>query len=87
MEEDRALRVPTTVTSRPTAEQAIIDAEPKTLSSDTSGLAGFGHVCQYADAMVYKLNEGHGYVDGAGSHSGRCPIDHCLQPAACCLRA
>jgi D-serine deaminase-like pyridoxal phosphate-dependent protein len=87
MEEDCALRVLTTVISRPTAEQAIIDAGSKTLSSDTSGLAGFGHVCQYADAMVYKLNGEHGYVDGAGSHSGRYPIDHRLQPAPYCLRA
>ena len=62
-ESDCALRVLTTVSSRPTADRAILDAGSKTLSSDTSGLSGFGHVCEYPAAALYKLNEEHGYLD------------------------
>lgn len=62
-ESDCALRVVTTVTSRPVSERAILDAGSKTFSSDTSGIAGFGHVCEFPAAKVYKFNEEHGYVD------------------------
>jgi D-serine deaminase-like pyridoxal phosphate-dependent protein len=62
-ESDCALRVVTTVTSRPVAERAILDAGSKTFSSDTSGISGFGHVCEFPAAKIYKFNEEHGYVD------------------------
>jgi D-serine deaminase-like pyridoxal phosphate-dependent protein len=62
-ERDCALKVVTTVTSRPVAERAILDAGSKTFSSDTSGIAGFGHVCEFPAAKMYKFNEEHGYVD------------------------
>ncbi len=65
--DDCALRVRTTVVSRPTAERAILDAGSKTFSSDTApGLDGFGHINEYPAARVYALNEEHGFVDLSG---------------------
>jgi len=65
--EDCALRVLTTVVSRPTADRAILDAGSKTLSSDTLGLQGFGHVAEYPGAVIERLSEEHGDVDCAAS--------------------
>lgn len=61
--DDCAMRVRTTVVSRPTATRAIIDAGSKTLSSDLMGLTGYGHVIEYPEAAIDQLNEEHGYVD------------------------
>jgi D-serine deaminase-like pyridoxal phosphate-dependent protein len=68
--EDCAMRVLVTVVSRPTTRRAIIDAGSKTLSSDTLGLDGYGHLVEYPDAKIYELNEEHGYVEvrGDGAH-------------------
>ncbi len=67
--DDCALRVLTTVVSRPTAARAILDAGSKTLSSDTLGLQGFGLVAEYPELVIQRLSEEHGHVDGAGSTS------------------
>jgi D-serine deaminase-like pyridoxal phosphate-dependent protein len=61
--DDCAMRVRVTVVSRPTATRAIIDAGSKTLSSDLLGLTGHGHLVEYPEAVIAKLNEEHGYVD------------------------
>jgi len=66
--DDCAMRVRTTVVSRPTAGRAIIDAGSKTLSSDLLGLEGHGHIVEYPGAVITRLNEEHGIVDLA-----RCP--------------
>jgi D-serine deaminase-like pyridoxal phosphate-dependent protein len=60
-----AMRVMTTVVSRPTADRCILDAGSKTLSSDglLGGGAGFGLILEYPDAVLYGLSEEHGHVD------------------------
>jgi len=58
-----ALRVFSTVVSRPTAERGILDAGSKSLSMDLHGLDGYGHICEYPDARIYSLSEEHGHVD------------------------
>ena len=67
--EDCALRVLTTVVSRPTASRAILDAGSKSLSSDRWATAPdeeqgatYG-LLSLPGAVVYGLNEEHGYVD------------------------
>ncbi len=62
-----AMRIRTTVVSRPTATRAIIDAGSKTLSTDLLGLTGHGYIVEYPDAVIFQLNEEHGYVDLTGS--------------------
>jgi D-serine deaminase-like pyridoxal phosphate-dependent protein len=61
--EDCALSVLATVVSRPTEERAIIDAGSKALTSDLLGLKGYGIVRELNDAMVYDVNEEHGFLD------------------------
>ena len=58
-----ALRVYTTVVSRPTLERGILDAGSKSLSSDLHGLDGYGYICEYPDAKIHALSEEHGHVD------------------------
>lgn len=65
--DDCALRVLATVVSRPTADRLILDAGSKTLSSDTMGMAGFGHVVEYPGLVLERFSEEHGHVDAAGS--------------------
>ena len=65
--DDCALRVLTTVVSRPTAARAILDAGSKTLSSDTLGLWGFGLIAEYPELVIERLSEEHGHVDRAAS--------------------
>ena len=60
---DCALRVLTTVVSRPTEGRAILDAGSKTLSSDTAGMKGFGLIPEHPQAVIAELNEEHGIVD------------------------
>jgi D-serine deaminase-like pyridoxal phosphate-dependent protein len=60
--EDCAIRVVSTVVSRPTGERAIIDAGSKALTSDLLGLEGYGIVPELAGAKVYNVNEEHGYL-------------------------
>jgi len=58
-----ALRIITTVVSRPTSDRGILDAGSKTLSSDLHGLEGYGYICEYPEAKIYALTEEHGHVD------------------------
>ncbi|MCC7116994.1 MAG: D-TA family PLP-dependent enzyme [Anaerolineales bacterium] len=58
-----ALRVWSTIVSRPTAERGILDAGSKALSSDLHGLDGYGYICEYPEAKIYALSEEHGHVD------------------------
>lgn len=58
-----ALRIVTTVVSRPTRERGILDAGSKTLSTDLHGLDGYGYICEYPEAKIYALTEEHGHVD------------------------
>jgi len=58
-----ALRIITTVVSRPTSDRGILDAGSKTLSSDLHGLEGYGYIGEYPEAKIYALTEEHGHVD------------------------
>jgi D-serine deaminase-like pyridoxal phosphate-dependent protein len=60
---DCAMRIRVTVVSRPTPARAIIDAGSKTLSSDLLGMTGHGHIVEYPNAVIQRLNEEHGIVD------------------------
>jgi D-serine deaminase-like pyridoxal phosphate-dependent protein len=59
--EDCALRIVATVVSRPAEDRCILDAGSKTLSSDTLGLTGFGHILEYPDIGIVALSEEHGH--------------------------
>lgn len=61
--QDCAIRVHTTVVSRPTSDRGILDAGSKSLSSDLHGLDGYGYICEYPEARIYQLSEEHGHVD------------------------
>jgi D-serine deaminase-like pyridoxal phosphate-dependent protein len=58
-----AMRVRTTVVSRPTDTRAVIDAGTKVLTSDQYTVKGYGHVLEYPEAAVTSLSEEHGVVD------------------------
>jgi D-serine deaminase-like pyridoxal phosphate-dependent protein len=59
-----ALRVRTTVVSRPTGARAILDAGSKALTSDGApGVESYGYVVEYPEATIVQLNEEHAYVD------------------------
>lgn len=60
-EDDCALVVRATVISTPEDGLATLDCGSKILSSDHNE-TGFGKIRQYPDAVIYKLNEEHGYV-------------------------
>jgi D-serine deaminase-like pyridoxal phosphate-dependent protein len=59
-----ALRVLVTVVSAPTADRVLIDGGSKTFTND--GQFPMGHIVEYPEAQVYKLNEEHGFVDVSG---------------------
>ncbi len=63
-EEDCALRVLSTVVSKPDENTLIIDAGSKTLTSDTGAFTkGFGWVVgEGKEIEIYKLNEEHGFL-------------------------
>jgi D-serine deaminase-like pyridoxal phosphate-dependent protein len=61
--DDCALKVITTVVSRPTAERGILDGGSKTFSSDLLGLEGHGLILEYPEAVYYGQSEEHGHVD------------------------
>jgi D-serine deaminase-like pyridoxal phosphate-dependent protein len=60
-----ALRVLTTVISRPAADRAVVDAGSKTLAMDPSppDRTGFGYVVEYPDATIARLSEEHGVLE------------------------
>jgi D-serine deaminase-like pyridoxal phosphate-dependent protein len=64
--DDCALRIITTVVSRPTADRAVLDAGSKTLTSDLPpGRAdmGYGLLVEYPNAALHNLSEEHATVD------------------------
>lgn len=62
-EEDCALKVMATVISRVDPFHYIIDAGTKTFSSDTSQEGkGYGYIIGHSGAVLWKMNEEHGYV-------------------------
>lgn len=61
--EDCAIRIVTTVVSRPTEGRAILDAGSKTLSSDPMGLEGYGYLLEYPKATLPGMSEEHGHLD------------------------
>jgi D-serine deaminase-like pyridoxal phosphate-dependent protein len=65
--EDCAMRVRTTVVSRPTADRAILDCGTKVLTSDQYYVKGYGHVIEYPGAVVSGLSEEHGTLDLSAS--------------------
>ncbi len=60
--DDCAMTVMAIVVSRPTPDRVILDSGSKTLSSDTFD-GTYGHILEYPEARIYKLNEEHGHVD------------------------
>jgi len=61
---DCAMRIMATVVSRPTPDRAILDAGSKTLAADLGqGVAGYGLIVEYPDAVLAALSEEHGHVD------------------------
>ncbi len=70
--ENCAARVHTTVISNSVADQIVIDAGSKTLTSDRCGPApdsGHGYILEYPEAKVFRLTEEHGQVDVSKCHS------------------
>ena len=65
--DDCAMRVRTTVVSRPTDTRVILDAGSKVLTSDLYGMTGYGHVLEYPGAVISALSEEHGTVDLSAS--------------------
>ncbi|MGH7366845.1 MAG: alanine racemase [Candidatus Rokuibacteriota bacterium] len=64
--EQCAMRVRTTVVSRPTGDRGVLDAGSKVLTSDLYQMKGYGHVMEYPDAQVAHLSEEHAVVDFSG---------------------
>jgi len=60
---DCALHVFTSVVSRGGEDRGILDAGSKTLTSDTGGLDGFGHIIEHPSARIHKFAEEHGFLD------------------------
>ena len=58
-----AMRVRSTVVSRPADARAVIDAGTKVLTSDQYTVKGYGHIVEYPDAVVSQLSEEHGVID------------------------
>ncbi len=59
-----ALRILTTVVSRPSPDRAVVDAGSKTLAMDPSpSKPGFGYVVQIPDATVVRVSEEHGVIE------------------------
>jgi D-serine deaminase-like pyridoxal phosphate-dependent protein len=80
-----ALKVHTTVVSRPTFDRGILDAGSKSLSSDLHGLDGYGYICEYPDAKIYALSEEHGHVDfSACEHKPEIGERLTVMPNHCC---
>lgn len=61
--EDCAFQIFTSVVSRGGENRGILDAGSKTLTSDTGGLEGFGHIVEHPNARIHKFAEEHGFLD------------------------
>ena len=44
-------------------ERGILDAGPKTITSDIGGLQDFGLIFKHPDAQIHKFAEEHGFLD------------------------
>jgi D-serine deaminase-like pyridoxal phosphate-dependent protein len=66
-----ALRVLTTVISRPSPDRAVVDAGSKTLTMDAAppGRTGHGYVVEIPDAVVARLSEEHGVIEFAAPNN------------------
>ncbi len=62
-----AMRVRTTVVSRPTPNRAVLDAGSKVLTSDLYFVKGHGRLVEYPEARIVALSEEHAMVDLADS--------------------
>jgi len=83
--DDCAIKVHTTVVSRPTSERGILDAGSKSLSMDLHGLDGYGYICEYPDARIHLLSEEHGHVDfSACAHKPEIGERLTVIPNHCC---
>ncbi|HEX3721814.1 MAG TPA: alanine racemase [Nitrolancea sp.] len=59
-----ALRILTTVISRPAPDRAVIDAGSKTLAMDPSpSKPGHGYVVEYPSATIVRVSEEHGVIE------------------------
>jgi D-serine deaminase-like pyridoxal phosphate-dependent protein len=65
--DDCAMKVRTTVVSRPTDDRAILDAGSKVLTHDQYYAKGYGRIVEYPDAPIVGFSEEHGNVDLAAS--------------------
>lgn len=61
--DDCALSVYTSVVSRAADNRGILDAGSKTLTADTGGLDGYGHIIEHPEARIHKFAEEHGFLD------------------------
>jgi D-serine deaminase-like pyridoxal phosphate-dependent protein len=61
--DDCAMRVVTTVVSRPTADRAILDGGSKTFTNDPTREGGYGYFPDYPEAVTFAQSEEHGHVD------------------------
>lgn len=66
--DDCALRVLTTVVSRPTRDRMIIDCGSKTTTNDPCSAGDFHYFPDYPEARVERMSEEHGHCDVS-----RCP--------------
>jgi D-serine deaminase-like pyridoxal phosphate-dependent protein len=84
--DDCAMRVRTTVVSRPTPDRAILDGGTKVLTSDQYTVKGFGHVMEYPEAAITSLSEEHGVVDLSACR-GRPAVGDVVEvvPNHCCV--
>lgn len=63
---DCAFTVYSSVVSRAGADRGILDAGSKTLTADTGGLSGYGHIIEHPHARIHKFAEEHGFLDLSG---------------------
>ena len=61
--DDCAMRIVTTVVSRPTPDRAIIDGGSKTFTNDPTPEGGYGYFPDYPESVTYAQSEEHGHVD------------------------
>lgn len=64
---DCAMKIVSTVVSRPTSDRAVLDAGSKTLTlAGSQWVEGFGHIIEYPKAKIVRLSEEHGISDFSG---------------------
>ena len=64
--DDCAMRIISTVVSRPTEDRGILDGGSKTFASDRlkpEWGEGYGLILEYPDAVIYNFSEEHGHTD------------------------